>query len=382
MNLTIIRATAWIKGILKKNLVIKVAEGIIVAIDESDNHPPDALDAAGMLIVPGYIDLQVNGGNTVFFTNDISEKALDQMYTDHLARGTTTLLPTLVSTSLDNILQAITVVKNYRNQGHTGVHGLHIEGPFISMERKGAHNPKHIRSPNDNELLTIIKAGEGVVKKITIAPELFSLRQIAMLREAGFIVSAGHSVITDEAVRPYFEAGINCVTHLYNAMSPFTGKAAGLTGATLDSEVYAGIIADGYHCSMTALRMAHHLKKGKLFLVSDATFIGNENLEMDGIAFIHGKGIYYNKEGNLAGSNIAMHDAVQMSALNAGIPLPEVLEMAAAIPARLLNMHNTHGCILPGYTADLNLLDPVSLALKTTIVQGTPVNNSLLPAYT
>ncbi len=380
MNLTIINAQIIDGGVYRNGVTIVTRNGLIT--DVFDNVQPTSgdarlLDAKGLLVVPGFIDLQVNGGSSVFLTHDISVDTLHQMYNDHLMKGTTRMLPTIVTTSARNIQQAIEVVKTYMQAGNTGIAGLHIEGPFISYERKGAHNPKHIRLPDNRELAAIIRNGAGIVKKITVAPECCTLKQVAMLHEAGIMVSAGHTAITDDAVRPYFDAGIQCITHLYNAMSPFTGKEAGLTGATLDADVYASIIADGYHCSMTALRIAHRLKKGKLFLVSDATFIGEEDLQMDGIAFLHRKGVYYNKEGALAGSNITMHDAVRVAILQGGIGLPDVIEMATEIPAKVLQENHRYGRIESGYAADFNLLQADTLALQATVVNGKVVRTAI-----
>lgn len=373
MDILITGATCIVGEKYVHNVDIFISDGIITAIGNIPTTDPEnitVVEANGNLVVPGFIDLQVNGGVKSFLTHSITVETMEEMYYDHLACGTTSMLPTIVTTSFENICNAISVAREYQHAGKPGVHGLHIEGPFINMERKGAHNPKHIRTPSEKELSVLLKEGEGIIKMITIAPELFTLKQVAMFREAGIVVAAGHSAVSDQDVRPYFNKGVTCVTHLYNAMSPFQSREAGLTGGTLDSDVFASIVADGFHCSMTALRIAHRLKKGKLFLVSDATFIGKEDLEMDGIKFIYQPGIYVNSRGNLAGSNITMLDAVKVCVHQAGISVADTLQMAASIPAEVLGIHHQYGMVLPGYAADLNILAKDSLKLVTSIVKG------------
>ena len=348
-----------------------IQDGVIKEISSEISANERSIDLNGAYLTPAFADLQVNGGIKDYFSDTITEETLEQMYLDHLQVGTVNILPTLITSSLQNILKAIDVVKNYMSKGKPGVLGLHLEGPFLNIEKKGAHNPKYIRRPTDQELKTILDTGTGIVKMITLAPELFTDSQLALIKEKGIIISVGHSNATSAFSKESFNKGINCVTHLYNAMSPFTGREPGLVGATLDdNSVYAGIIVDGFHCDYTAVRLAHTLKKGKLFLVSDATFIGKEDLEMDGIQFIHQPGRYVNSTGNLAGSNISMHDAVKLSVNNAKIPINDVFKMASLIPFQLLGFDNKYGKIKEGHFADLVVLSKDSLDIEYVFSRG------------
>jgi N-acetylglucosamine-6-phosphate deacetylase len=350
-----------------------IEDGLIKEISSKISGNEKCIDLSGAYLTPAFVDLQVNGGINDYFSETITERVLEQMYCDHLQVGTAHILPTLITSSLPNILKAIDAVKSYISNGKPGVLGLHLEGPFLNIEKKGAHNPKYIRKPTDEELNIILDAGAGIVKKITIAPELFTDHQLSLIRDRGIIISAGHSNATSAFSKEAFNKGVNCVTHLYNAMSPFTGREPGLVGATLDSSVYAGIIVDGFHCDYTAVRLAHNLKKGKLFLVSDATFIGKEDLEMDGIQFIHQPGRYVNSEGNLAGSNISMHDAVKQSVNDAKIPVCDVFKMASLIPFQLLGLDHNNGKIKEGYYADMVALSNVGLDINYIFNKGNQV---------
>lgn len=359
------------------NHVLHIQNGIIKELSSEISLDEKSVDLRGAYLAPAFVDLQVNGGVKVYFSNTITDEVLEQMYLDHLSVGTVNILPTLVTTSLENILKAIEVVKTYIAKGKPGVLGLHLEGPFLNMEKRGAHNPKHIRKPTDGELRTILDAGEGIIKMMTIAPEQFTDYQLSLIKEKGVVISAGHSNSTAAFYKKAFDKGIDCVTHLYNAMSPFTGREPGLVGAALDSDVYAGIIIDGFHCDDTSVKLAYRLKKGRLFLVSDATFIGKEDLEMDGIQFIHKLGRYVNSEGNLAGSNISMHDAVKHSISKVGIPACDVFKMAAEIPFQLLGLGGRYGKMQAGYFADLVALSKEDLSITHIFRKGEEIREGV-----
>ncbi len=327
------------------------------------------VDLGGNYLVPGFVDLQVNGGVEDFFSNDITEETIGRIYKSHLRFGTTCILPTLISTSHSDILKAIEVVRAYM-QHKQGVAGIHIEGPYINLDKKGAHNPKYIRKPCDEELRSILEAGEGVIKMMTIAPEMFSDEQIKMIKSRNIIISAGHSNISAQQAKICFSKGITCITHLFNAMSQFDSREPGLVGATLDSDVYAGIIVDGVHSDYTSVRIAYKLKKGRLFLVSDSTFIGTQNLEMDGIKFIYSGTGFINSQGNLAGSNITMSDAVKNCVNNVGISLADAIKMASEIPLEVIGLSGSRGKIEPGYKADMVILSKDNLCVCAAIANG------------
>lgn len=230
------------------------------------------VDGQGLAAAPGFIDLQLNGCGGVMFNDDITSATLDQMHRTNLHSGTTSFLPTLITTSDAAMLEAIAVVAAYRRQHPDRVLGLHLEGPYLNPQRRGIHAARYVRSPDTAMIDQLVAAGPEVIKLITLAPEVVPASMIRRLVEAGIRVSAGHSAASFEDAIAGFESGISLVTHLFNAMSPWQGRSPGLVGATFDrAEVYAGIIADGHHVHYASLRLAHQIKGDHLLLVTDAT---------------------------------------------------------------------------------------------------------------
>ena len=219
------------------------------------------IDLNGQLLVPGFIDLQVNGGGGGFYTQKATIENYKIVNDAHREFGTTALLPTLVSTSLDNIIAQIKVTKELMKDPANGVLGLHVEGPYFNPDKKGAHSLDFVREATDYEIDQIIEHGVGVVKILTLAPEIVSSKHVKRLVEAGIPVSAGHTNATYEQAMESFHSGITKVTHLYNAMSQFTSRAPGMVGAFLDSDddVWGGIIVDGVHCDYAAAKIAYKL---------------------------------------------------------------------------------------------------------------------------
>lgn len=317
------------------------------------------IEAQGNLVTPGFIDLQVNGGSNVFFNSNLQIESLKQILFAHEKYGTRFILPTLITCELKQILKAIQVVKEAMKD-NSGILGLHLEGPFLNPAKPGAHNKSFIRKPSDAEIDIILEEGEGVIKKITIAPEIFSDTQLRKLADSKAIIAAGHSNATYEQALNFFSKGVNCVTHLYNAMSPFQSKSPGLVGATLTSDVFAGIIADGLHVHYSAVEMAYNLKKENLFLVSDASFTNIPDMEKADLAGIEvsiRESKIYTKEGNLAGASITLSDAIKNCVNEVKISEAEAIRMATKTPARLLGLENKLGQVKVGNSSKLNLLD-------------------------
>jgi N-acetylglucosamine-6-phosphate deacetylase len=341
---------------------------IVINGDQIDtivpNHsiPEEAevIDMKGNYVIPGLVDLQIYGGGGAYFTHDISEESLKKIYEAHLKRGTTYWLPTLISTTLSNILKAIVVVEKCMQEKKYGILGLHIEGPFLNPIKSGAHNSKALRKPTDEELSTILEAGKGIIKMMTIAPELFSDKQLKAIKDAEIIISAGHSNATYDEASQSFQNGVKAVTHLFNGMSSFESRNPGLVGATLDHEnVWASIIADGAHCDYASIRLAHKLKKGKLYLISDATFIDVpvKEFKFDDISIQYKNGQYYTSDGKLAGSKIALLDAVKNCIDNVRLPAGEAFNMACLYPATLLGLSSKIGRIARGFSSHLIIVN-------------------------
>ena len=313
----------------------------------------------GMLI-PGFIDAQVNGGGGVLLNETPTLDGVKAIAAAHRRFGTTGLLPTVITDAPEVMEAAAGAVAEAIRQGVPGVLGIHIEGPFIDPSRKGAHAEKFIRRPADRDIdwLCNLKSGRILV---TLAPDCMTTEQIKRLAAAGVIVSLGHSGATAEVALAAIDAGARGFTHLFNAMSQLTGRAPGMVGAALaHPEAYCGIIADGEHVHPMALCAALNAKpQGRLFFVSDAMPCAAGGPMA---FFLQGRPVHVDDgrlllaDGTLAGSHITMADAVDYGRQALGLKNEDALNMASRTPAAFLGFDQQLGRIAPGYRANMALL--------------------------
>ncbi|MHA1000344.1 N-acetylglucosamine-6-phosphate deacetylase [Leclercia pneumoniae] len=359
---------------------IVVANGLIERICPLSELPADIEQRAlnGAIISPGFIDVQLNGCGGVQF-NDTAEavtvETLEIMQKANEKSGCTSYLPTLITTSDELMKQGIAVMRDYLSQHPNQALGLHLEGPWLNIVKKGTHNPDYVRKP-DNELVDYLCANADVITKVTLAPEMAGPEVIRKLSAAGIVVSAGHSNATLKEAKIGFRAGITFATHLYNAMPYITGREPGLVGAIFDEpDVYCGIIADGLHVDYANIRNAKRIKGDKLCLVTDATAPAGANIEQFIFA---GKTIYYrnglcvDENGTLSGSALTMIEGVRNLVEHCGIALDEVLRMATLYPARAMGVATRLGSIAPGMVANLTAFTHDFKIIKT-IVNGNEV---------
>ncbi len=359
---------------------IVVANGLIERICPLSELPADIEQRAlnGAIISPGFIDVQLNGCGGVQF-NDTAEavtvETLEIMQKANEKSGCTSYLPTLITTSDELMKQGIAVMRDYLGQHPNQALGLHLEGPWLNIVKKGTHNPDYVRKP-DNELVDYLCANADVITKVTLAPEMAGPEVISKLSAAGIVVSAGHSNATLKEAKIGFRAGITFATHLYNAMPYITGREPGLVGAIFDEpDVYCGIIADGLHVDYANIRNAKRIKGDKLCLVTDATAPAGANIEQFIFA---GKTIYYrnglcvDENGTLSGSALTMIEGVRNLVEHCGIALDEVLRMATLYPARAMGVATRLGSIAPGMVANLTAFTHDFKIIKT-IVNGNEV---------
>ncbi|MEO6538233.1 MAG: N-acetylglucosamine-6-phosphate deacetylase [Ferruginibacter sp.] len=333
---------------------IIVENAVITSLGKNITGEVELTDLKSWNLAPGFLDIQVNGGEKFYFSQSPTEETLHDICDSSLQYGTTHTLPCLISSTQEHILRAIETVKEFMQKHDKGVLGMHLEGPFINPVKRGAHVKKMIRKPTDTELEEIIRYGKDVIKVLTIAPECFTVKQLEMLMESGFVLSAGHTDMNYEQAQFYFSNGISLVTHLYNAMNQLQHRAPGLVGAVLDNDkVYAPVILDGAHCDYAAARIAYKIKQDKLFLISDAAFLGRklEHFKWGEFNANLVEGFYRNKEGNLAGAAISMVEAVRNAILHLNISLENAMRMATSIPAKAIQMEHKVGYIRPGYPA-------------------------------
>ncbi|MFS1949467.1 N-acetylglucosamine-6-phosphate deacetylase [Vibrio lentus] len=329
-------------------------------------------DLDGANLSPGFIDLQLNGCGGVMLNDEITADTMQIMHKANLKSGCTSFLPTLITSSDEDMRAVITAAREYHNQYQNQSLGLHLEGPYLNVAKKGIHSVDHIRK-SDSEMIGLICENSDLVAKVTLAPELNDPEHIERLRKAGVVVSIGHTNATYAEARQGFESGITFATHLFNAMTPMVGREPGVVGAIYDTpEVYAGIIADGFHVDYANIRIAHKIKGEKLVLVTDATAPAGADMEY--FIFV-GKKVYYrdgkcvDENGTLGGSALTMIEAVQNTVEHAGIALDEALRMATLYPATAIGVESKLGRIKKGMVANLAVFDR-DFNVKATVVNG------------
>ena len=370
-NATVFTGEEWITGASIRTENGRIQE---ISTDIPFSDPKTVIELNGDYLIPGLIDLQLYGGSELFLNDQPTPETVRHIYDSHARNGTTTLLPTIHSTSLAIMQQAMAAVAVVRNENPFGIPGIHIEGPYFNPVKRGAHSPAYVRTPAEGELETLFSTNADVIRILTLAPEILTpehLNTINGLKHENTLLSLGHSNATYTQATAAFDAGITLATHLYNAMRSFESREPGVVGAVFDHPtVRASIIADGYHANPTSIRIAYRLLEERLFLISDALFANPPRPDFQLEQFVvqfepdtNGPGRYVNNEGNLAGSAITLIDCVRIAVEQAGIPLTNALRMASAIPAEIIGMGHELGKIQPGYVANLVRLDK-SLRVK------------------
>jgi N-acetylglucosamine-6-phosphate deacetylase len=369
LNGRVLRDSTLVEG----QCVLIEGSRILDVIEDTDPRCRDAttVDLGGQLLLPGFIDSQVNGGGGVLFNDAPTVDSIRRIGQAHRRFGTTGFMPTLISADLDVVGRAIAAVRGAIQAGVPGVLGIHIEGPFLNAERKGVHDPAMLRELDTSAvgLLTSLGTGRTLV---TLAPEMTTPQIIRKLANAGIIVSAGHTNATYKEVVQALQHGLTGFTHLFNAMSQLTGREPGVVGAALESlDSWCGIIVDGEHISPVVLRLAMRCKPTSRFmLVTDAMpTLGTDarSFNLQGRNIVVSGTVCLDEDGRLAGSNIDMASCVRNAVSLLGITLPEAVRMASLHPAEFLGLSHELGRIEPGYRANLVLADDRLNVLETWI---------------
>ena len=328
-------------------------EGLMPAITvpgdyEKENFGEDAC------LAPAFIDLQLYGANKRLLSLYPDVATVGEIAKYSREGGATWCMPTVATNPYDTIFKCIDAIREYWQQGGKGVLGLHVEGPWISLEYKGAHNPDWIFSPTVEQVKQLLDYEKGVIKMITLAPEVCSEEVIKTVQSYDMIISAGHSNITyEDATKLFTDDVIDTVTHLYNAMSPLHHRKPGLVGAVLNhSVVKAAIIPDGIHVAFPAIRIAKKLLGERLFAITDAVTETTEGWYRHELA-----GDHYTANGILSGSALTMHKAFVNLVKEAGISIEEALRMCSLYPARVVMQSDEIGMLKKGYPADMIALD-------------------------
>jgi N-acetylglucosamine-6-phosphate deacetylase len=355
---------------------VLLADGRIEAIAPApDPRCRDAasVDLEGHVLLPGFIDVQVNGGGGVLFNDDPSPESIRAIGAAHRQYGTTGFLPTLISDDLDTIAQAIAAVQASLDAHRPGALGIHIEGPFLNWARRGVHDPKHLRRL-DNGVISLLRSLRGGRTVLTLAPELTTTDMIAQLAASGILLSAGHSDASFAQTAAAIAHGVRGFTHLFNAMAPLTPREPGIIGAALyDSNTWCGIIVDGHHVDPVMLKLALRCKRHDRFmLVTDAMPpVGSPatSFVLQGRTIHVIDGVCRDENGTLAGTGLDMATAVRNAVNLLGLGVAEAARMASEYPAAFLGLDHELGRIAPGYRANLVLMDE-ELRVRRTWIEG------------
>ncbi|HEX2682847.1 MAG TPA: N-acetylglucosamine-6-phosphate deacetylase [Ferruginibacter sp.] len=332
--------------------------GIIMnVVPTSTLHPMMEVEYySDHILAPAFIDLQIYGADEKLFAVDPGIDALRSMYEYSRKGGAAFCMPTVATNQPEVFYQCIDAIRQYWQQGGKGILGLHVEGPWINKDKRGAHIESLIHSPTVEEVRELLNYGRDVIKIITLAPEICSKEVLKLIRASGIKIFAGHSNASFEQAMESFNNGVTGVTHLYNAMSPLQHRSPGLVGAAFDHPtVMASIIADGHHVDHVAISIAKKVMKHRLFAITDAvttTSTGYYQHQPDGDKYTAGN--------ILSGSALTMHKALQNLVNHAGIGLSEALRMCSLYPAQVIGLDDKLGKIARGYRSKL-LLIPVEL---------------------
>jgi len=319
----------------------------------------------GCLIAPAFIDLQIYGGNGKLFSHSLDTESLEATRAYCAAGGCSHFMITMATNSSENFLSGIETVRNWFDSGKKGLLGLHLEGPWISPAKKGAHIEAFIKKPTLSEVNDLLEKGKGVVRMITLAPEQCDDEIIRLLLDNGILVSAGHSNANYSRAKDVFNLGIPAATHLFNAMSPLQGREPGMVGAIYDDHrVMSSIICDGVHVDFASVRISKKIMGDRLFFITDAvTEIREGNYK-----HIFQGDRYTLPDGTLSGSCMTMISTFKNAVAKSGIQMEEALKMCSLYPARLLKDPSL-GRIESGQPADFIILKKDNLDLVSSQFQ-------------
>ena len=337
---------------LKKlhNVTLRIKDDEIVSISNKGYNYKKAVS----LIIPTFIDLQVYGSSGRLFSSYPDIKTLEIMEKYHQQNGTFFFQPTIASNNYEVIFKCIRAVKKYKeNNPDSGCIGLHIEGPWLNPQKKGAHKECFLHSPNKNQIDSIIEISEGSVSLITLAPEMVKESYMKKLKNNNILISIGHSNCSYKKTNSLSKNLIKLATHLFNAMPSIHHRDLNLTTAILtNNNIFSSIIADGYHVDFHLIKLAHKLKKNKLFCITDSVTENNKGL------YKHKKNKnYYTNDGILSGSSISMAESFKNLIQKAGLTVSQSVEMCCITPHKVLTNRDLMFKIETGSKAKFNIID-------------------------
>lgn len=373
-------------GILHKSSV-EVCEGLISSVNNSttaDRSNGDLIDLGDDYLLPGFVDVQVNGGGGLLFNDDPSAATAIRMVEAHRAFGTTSLLPTLISDDLEKIEQAIRAIDREVERNTPGIQGVHIEGPFLNVEKRGIHDKRKLRQLSDDAIAVLTSADHAQVV-VTLAPERARLEQIRHLVKRGVKVCMGHTNATFDETQEALAAGVSGFTHLFNAMPAMQSRDPGVIAAALESSAWCGVIIDGIHVHPAMLRLALRAKSDRrLMLVTDAMPVVGADMDhfyFDNQRINVADGACLSENGTLAGAALSMIEAVKNSMTMLDLGIEEASRMASQNPCSFLGISDRIGAIAQGRRADLLRVSP-TFEIRQIWVGGVEERGCRQPATT
>ena len=314
----------------------------------------------GGILSPGFIDLQVNGGGGKLFNNSPDKQSLNTIIEAHQHFGTTSIMPTVISDSL-NVLKRCTTTISEVIENNKSLLGVHIEGPFFNVKYRGVHQKQYINTIN-SDYLNLFENLKDFPVMLTLAPECISTKQLKHLKSLGFKILAGHTDASYDQLEEAIKYGLDGFTHLFNAMGQISAREPGVVGSALAFDnAAASIIVDLHHVHPSLIQMAYKQKpQGKLFFVSDSMATihhGEPSFELYDEVVSESNGRIINSEGKLAGSSITQIDAIKNAYQSCNIPLNDAIAMVTRYPAEYLGVANYLGSLKSGYRADLTHFD-------------------------
>jgi len=346
---------------------VLVDDHIIAGIVEKSGIPSQytIADHTDCLLTPAFIDLQLYGGNGKLFAHSLDIASIEATYAYCLSGGCTHFMITMATNSIENFIKGIAVAGEYMASGKKGLLGIHLEGPYINVKKKGAHIEQFIKKPTREEVLMLLEKGKGVFKMITLAPEQCSDDIIQLLMDQGVLVSAGHSDASFSEATHAFDLGVPAATHFFNAMSPLQGRAPGMVGAVYShSKVCSSIICDGVHVDFESVRLSKKIMGERLFFITDSV----PEIKEGSYQHIFKGDRYTLPDGTLSGSCMTMMSTFKNAVEKAGIPIAEALKMCSAYPASMLKDARAGlGKIKTGEAADFILINRELLTLQEIV---------------
>jgi len=356
-------------GQIANGKVVLITSDKIIAITDESAMPDgvEKIDLNGAFLAPGLIDLQIYGSGGKLFAGTPEIAALELMESDLLSQGTTGFFATIGTNTNDIVEKGIESAKIYRERCKGNFLGLHLEGPYLNPIKKGAHPANLIKKGTLAEVQRWIEMADGVIKMMTIAPELQDQEVIDYLHDHGVILSSGHSNASYEQGKSFLNNPIPAVTHLFNAMPQMHHREPGYIPAIFEERPYVSIVNDGIHVDFAMVRLAKRELGDKLFLITDAVTAATEGTYQH--QFTGDR--YVMPDGTLSGSCLTMLKAAENCVKHVGIGLAEAINMASLYPARLAKMNK--GRIAAGFDADLTAFDE-AFQLKGTFLAGKRIN--------